>query len=126
MIATRDARRPIVLFTEDDAPASMDAAMDAGVSAYIVAGLQAERVKPVLDVALARFRREQKLLDELSDTRQKLLDRKTVDRAKGLLMTRYSLTEEQAYQRLRTLAMNKNLKLAEVAQRLIDVEDLLG
>ena len=126
VIATRDARRPIVLFTEDDAPASMDAAMDAGVSAYIVAGLQAERVKPVLDVALARFRREQKLLDELSDTRQKLAERKTVDRAKGLLMTRYNLSEEQAYQRLRTLAMNKNLKLAEVAQRLIDVEDLLG
>jgi len=77
-------------------------------------------------VALARFRREQKLLDELSDTRQKLAERKTVDRAKGLLMTRYNLTEEQAYQRLRTLAMNKNLKLADVAQRLIDVEDLLG
>ncbi|WP_137175298.1 ANTAR domain-containing response regulator [Massilia sp. HP4] len=126
VIATRDARRPIVLFTEDDAPASMDAALEAGVSAYIVAGLQAERVKPVLDVALARFRREQKLLDELSDTRQKLAERKTVDRAKGLLMTRYKLSEEQAYQRLRTLAMNKNLKLAEVAQRLIDVEDLLG
>lgn len=126
VIATRDARRPIVLFTEDDAPASMDAALDAGVSAYIVAGLQPERVKPVLDVALARFRREQKLLDELSDTRQKLAERKTVDRAKGLLMARYKLSEEQAYQRLRTLAMNKNLKLAEVAQRLIDVEDLLG
>lgn len=126
VIATRDARRPIVLFTDDDAPASVDAAMDAGVSAYIVAGLQAERVKPVLDVALARFRREQKLLDELSDTRQKLAERKTVDRAKGLLMSRYGLTEEQAYQRLRSLAMNKNMKLAEVAQRLVDVEDLLG
>jgi len=126
VIATRDARRPIVLFTEDDAPASMDAALDAGVSAYIVAGLQAERVKPVLDVALARFRREQKLLDELEGTRQKLAERKTVDRAKGLLMTRYRLTEDQAYQRLRSMAMNKNLKLAEIAQRLIDVEDLLG
>jgi len=126
VIATRDARRPIVLFTEDDAPASMHAALDAGVSAYIVAGLQAERVKPVLDVALARFRREQKLLDELSDTRQKLADRKVLDRAKGLLMSRYALTEEQAYQRLRSLAMNKNMKLAEVAQRLVDVEDLLG
>lgn len=126
VIATRDARRPIVLFTEDDKPASMDAALDAGVSAYIVAGLQAERVKPVLDVALARFRREQKLLDELSDTRQKLAERKTLDRAKGLLMQRHGLTEDQAYQRLRTLAMNKNLKLADVAQRLIDVEDLLG
>ena len=126
VIATRDERRPIVLFTEDDAPASMDAAMAAGVSAYIVAGLQPERVKPVLDVALARFRREQKLLDELSDTRQKLAERKLVDRAKGLLMTRYQLSEEQAYQRLRSLAMNKNMKLAEVAQRILDVEDLLG
>lgn len=126
VIATRDARRPIVLFTEDDKPASMDAALEAGVSAYIVAGLQAERVKPVLDVALARFRREQKLLDELSDTRQKLADRKTLDRAKGLLMQRHHLTEDQAYQRLRSLAMNKNLKLVDVAQRLLDVEDLLG
>jgi len=126
VIATRDARRPIVLFTEDDKPASMDAALEAGVSAYIVAGLQAERVKPVLDVALARFRREQKLLDELSDTRQKLADRKTLDRAKGLLMKRHNLTEDQAYQRLRSLAMNKNLKLVDVAQRLLDVEDLLG
>lgn len=126
VIATRDARRPIVLFTEDDAPTSMDAALEAGVSAYIVAGLQAERIKPVLDVALARFRREQKLLDELQGTRQKLAERKIVDRAKGLLMTRYRLTEEQAYQRLRSMAMNKNLKLAEIAQRLIDVEDLLG
>lgn len=126
VIATRHERRPIVLFTEDDAPASMDAAMAAGVSAYIVAGLQPERVKPVLDVALARFRREQKLLDELSDTRQKLAERKLVDRAKGLLMTRYRLSEDQAYQRLRSLAMNKNMKLAEVAQRILDVEDLLG
>jgi len=126
VIATRDARRPIVLFTEDDAPASMDAALDAGVSAYIVAGLQAERVRPVLDVALARFRREQQLLGELADTRQKLAERMTVDRAKGLLMTRYRLTEDQAYQRLRSMAMNKNLKLAEIAQRLIDVEDMLG
>ena len=126
VIATRDARRPIVLFTEDDAPASMDAALEAGVSAYIVSGLQSERVKPVLDVALARFRREQKLLGELEGTRQKLAERKTVDRAKGLLMTRYQLTEDQAYQRLRSMAMNKNLKLADIAQRLIDVEDLLG
>jgi response regulator NasT len=126
VIATRAARRPIVMFTEDDAPSSMDAALEAGVSAYIVAGLQAERVKPVLDVALARFRREQRLLDELSDARQKLAERKVLERAKGLLMARHGLTEEQAFARLRTLAMNKNLKLAEVAQRLIDVEDLLG
>lgn len=126
VIATRAARRPIVLFTEDDRAASMEAAVEAGVSAYIVAGLRAERVRPVLEVALARFRREQKLLDELADTRQQLFDRKVVDRAKGLLMARYKLTEEEAYGRLRSMAMNKNMRLAEIAQRILDVEDLLG
>lgn len=126
VIATRDEPRPIVLFTDDQTPSSMDAAIEAGVSAYIVAGLQAERVKPVLDVALMRFRREQKLLDELSDTRRQLADRKLIERAKGVLMARNGLTEEQAYGRLRTMAMNKKLKLADVAQRILDVEDLLG
>jgi response regulator NasT len=126
VIATRDEPRPIVLFTDDQTTSSMDAAIDAGVSAYIVAGLQAERVKPVLDVALARFRREQKLREELSDTRRQLADRKLIERAKGLLMAKNRLTEEEAYQRLRSMAMNKKLKLAEIAQRILDVEDLLG
>ena len=126
VIATRDERRPIVMFTEDDDPSSMEAAMAAGVSAYIVAGLQAERIKPVLNVALARFKQEQKLLAELDDTRHKLAERKVIDRAKGLLMTRHGMTEDAAYQKLRSMAMNKNLKLAEIAQRILDVEDLLG
>lgn len=126
VIATRDERRPIVLFTEDGATASIDAAMAAGVSAYIVAGLQAERILPVLNVALARFRQEEKLRAELSESRHKLLERKVIERAKGLLMTHHGLTEEQAYQRLRSMAMNKKLKLADIAQRILDVEDLLG
>jgi response regulator NasT len=126
VIASRDERRPIVLFTDDDTTSSMDAAMAAGVSAYIVAGLQSERIKPVLNVALARFRQEQKLLAELSETREKLAERKVIDRAKGILMSNQRLSEDQAYQKLRTMAMNKNLKLAEIAQRIIDVEDLLG
>ena len=126
VIATRDERRPIVLFTEDGATASIDAAMAAGVSAYIVAGLHAERILPVLNVALARFRQEEKLRAELLDTRHKLLERKVIERAKGLLMTHQGLTEEQAYQRLRSMAMNKKLKLADIAQRILDVEDLLG
>jgi response regulator NasT len=126
VVATRDEPRPIVLFTDDQSESSMEAAMEAGVSAYIVAGLQAGRVKPVLDVALARFRRERKLLDELSETRQKLAERKVVERAKGLLMARYQLSEDQAWQKLRSMAMNKKLKLAQIAQRILDVEDLLG
>ncbi|HAT30748.1 MAG TPA: response regulator [Janthinobacterium sp.] len=126
VIATRDERRPIVLFTDDDTTSSMDAAMVAGVSAYIVSGLQAERIKPVLNVALARFKQEQKLLAELSDTKHKLAERKVIERAKGLLMTHHQLSEDQAYQKLRSMAMNKNLKLADIAQRILDVEDLLG
>jgi response regulator NasT len=126
VIATRDERRPIVMFTESEDTESMEAAVAAGVSAYIVAGLQGERIKPVLQVALARFKREQKLLEELSDTKSKLAERKIIERAKGLLMERQRFTEEQAFQKLRSMAMSKNLKLSEVAQRIIDVEDLLG
>jgi len=126
VIATRDARRAIVLFTEDDKKSSMEAAMAAGVSAYVVAGLQAERIKPVLDVAMVRFKQEQKLLNELSDTKLKLAERKVIDRAKGLLMERQKLSEQDAFKKLRSLAMDKNLKLSEVAQRIIDANDLLG
>jgi response regulator NasT len=126
VVATRDERRPIVMFTEDEDAATMEAAMAAGVSAYIVAGLQAERIRPVLNVALLRFRQDQKLRDELTDTRHKLAERKVIERAKGLLMARHRMTEDQAYQKLRSLAMNKNLKLADIAQRILDVEDLLG
>ena len=125
VIATQDARRPIVLFTEDHDKSNMEAAMAAGVSAYVVAGLQSERIKPVLDVAMARFNADQKLRAELSDTKLKLVERKTIERAKGLLMTRHKMTEDEAYQKLRRLAMDKNLKLSEVAQRMLDVADLL-
>jgi response regulator NasT len=126
VIASRDERRPIVLFTDDETTRSMDAAMAAGVSAYVVAGLHSERIKPVLNVALARFRQEQKLLAELEETRHKLAERKVIDRAKGVLMTSQRLTEDQAYQKLRSMAMNKNMKLSDIAQRILDVEDLLG
>jgi response regulator NasT len=125
VIATRDERRPIVMFTETKTRRAWRRRWR-GVSAYIVAGLQGERIKPVLQVALARFKREQKLLDELSDTKSKLAERKVIEKAKGLLMERQRFTEEQAYQKLRSMAMSKNLKLSEVAQRILDVEDLLG
>ncbi|WP_188422655.1 ANTAR domain-containing response regulator [Oxalicibacterium solurbis] len=126
VMATHEAPRPIVLFTEDQDRSSMEAAMAAGVSAYIVAGLSSERVKPVLDVALARFNADQKLRNELSDTKLKLAERKTIERAKGLLMERHGIAEDEAYGRLRSLAMDKNLKLSELAQRILDAADLLG
>ncbi|MBC7716530.1 MAG: ANTAR domain-containing protein [Pseudorhodobacter sp.] len=126
VMATRDARRPIVLFTNDDDTTHVRDAIAAGVTAYVVAGLAAERVKPVLEVALARFQHEEALRRELTDARSQLSDRKTIERAKGILMSRQSLSEEQAYARLRKTAMDKGLKLADVAQRILDVADLLA
>lgn len=126
VLISRDAPRPIVLFTEEDNPSQLASAMAVGVSAYVVAGLQVERVKPVLEVAVARFQADQKLRTELHDTKNKLAERKTIERAKGLLMARHQLSENEAYQRLRKQAMEKNLKLVELAQRILDVADLLG
>ena len=123
--ATANARRPIVCFTESRDKQRMHAAMEAGVSAYVVAGLSAEGVMAVLDVALARFEVDQRLRTELSDTKQKLVERKVIERAKGLLMERHRCSEDEAYRKLRRLAMDKNLKLSEVAQRMLDVADLL-
>ncbi len=126
VMATRDARRPIVLFTNDDDTAHVKDAVAAGVSAYIVAGLAADRIRPILDVAMARFEHEQRLRHELAQARSELAGRKLVDRAKALLMQRQGLTEPQAYERLRRAAMDKGLKIADVAQRLLDMADLLG
>lgn len=125
VMATRDARRPIVLFTNDEDTSQVGAAIAAGVSAYVVAGMAPERVRPVLEVALARFQHEESLRRELADARTQLSDRKTIDRAKGILMQRHQLSEELAYARLRKSAMDRGMKLVEVAQRIVDVADLL-
>ncbi len=125
VMATRDERRPIVLFTNDDDTSQVGAAIAAGVSAYVVAGLAPERIRPVLEVAMARFQHEESLRRELADARTQLSERKTIDRAKGILMARHALTEDQAYARLRKTAMDRGMKLAEVAQRIVDVADLL-
>ena len=133
VMATRDERRPIVMFTNDNDSGNARAAVAAGVSAYIVAGLQTERIRPILDVAMARFQHEQALRNELAATRTELnelsaalQDRKMIDRAKALLMQRQQLSEDAAYAKLRKTAMDKNLKIVEVAQRMLDVADLLS
>lgn len=126
VMATRDARRPIVLFTNDNDTSHVKDAVAAGVSAYIVAGLSPERIRPILDVAMARFEHEQGLRRELADARTELQDRKVIDRAKGLLMQRQNLNEKAAYEKLRRAAMDKGLRLGEVAQRILDAADLLG
>lgn len=126
VMATRDDRRPIVMLSDDPDTSHVRKAISAGVSAYVVAGTTAAQIKPVLDVALARFEHEERLRSELADARNQLEERKVIDRAKGLLMTRQGLSEQEAYSRLRKAAMDRGLKLAEVAQRLIDAADLLG
>ncbi|MES2939085.1 MAG: ANTAR domain-containing protein [Pseudomonadota bacterium] len=126
VMATRDERRPIVLFTNDGDTTHVKDAVAAGVTAYIVAGLAPDRIRPILDVAMARFQHEQALRRELADAKSELRERKTIERAKGLLMQRQGLTEPQAYEKLRKTAMDRGLKLAEVAQRILDVADLLG
>ncbi len=133
VMATRDARRPIVMFTNDDDSSNARAAVAAGVSAYIVAGLSPQRIRPILDVALARFEHEEALRAELADAKTELMDlstelknRRIIDRAKGLLMQRQGLSEQVAYERLRKTAMDKNLKVVDVAQRMLDVAELLG
>lgn len=131
--ATRNEPRAIVMLTQDHNPAHVKAAVAAGVSAYIVAGLATERIRPVLEVALARFQHDQALRDELAATKSELTEsrvelhnRKVIERAKGLLMERQNLSESAAYARLRQTAMTKGLKLADIAQRMLDAAELLG
>lgn len=126
VMATRDARRPIVMFTNDEDTTHVKDAVAAGVSAYIVAGLAPQRIRPILDVAMARFQHEQALRAELADAKTELQDRKTIDRAKGVLMQRQGLSEQAAYEKLRKTAMDKGLKLGEVARRMLEMVDLLG
>jgi response regulator NasT len=126
VMATRGDRRPIVMFSDDQDTSYLRKAIAAGVSAYMVAGTPPDHIKPVLDVAIARFEHEERLRSELAEARNQLEERKVIDRAKGLLMNRQGLSEQDAYARLRKAAMDKGLKLAEVAQRLVDAAELLG
>jgi len=118
--------RPIVMFADDSAPETLRRVMRAGVAAYVVDGLDPARVKSIVDVACARFEEFQSLRTELADTRSKLAERKTVERAKGLLMKSRGVDEERAYQMLRKLAMDRGKPLAEVAKQVVDLGDLLG
>ncbi|MEY4017036.1 MAG: hypothetical protein RLZZ189_834 [Pseudomonadota bacterium] len=126
VFATRDARRPIVLFTDDNDTSHVKDAVAVGVSAYIVDGLASKRIRPILDVAMARFEYEERLRDERDDARNALQERTVVDRAKALLMERQGLSEKEAFTKLRKIAMDKGLKIAEIAQRTLDIADLLS
>lgn len=116
----RDEPRPVVLFAGKAEPEQIEAALAAGVAAYVVEGMAPARVRPVIEVAIRRFRAHQALREELAEARQGLQDRKLVDEAKALLMQRHRLTEPQAYQRLRRMAMDRGLRLAVIAAQITD------
>ena len=118
--------RPIVMFSSDSGSATIREAVQAGVSAYIVDGLAAERVKPIIEVAIARFESFQAVKTELAQVKTKLSERKLVERAKGVLMRARSINEDEAYSALRTMAMERSLTIGEVSRQLLAVSDLLG
>ena len=120
------APRPVVLFSDDAENDSIRAAIKAGVSAYVVEGVSAKRLEPVMRVAIERFEADQALLAELSDAKSQLADRKVIERAKGIIMKQRGFTEEEAFRALRNLAMEKNKKLGEIARQVISISTLLG
>jgi response regulator NasT len=123
---SRSLKRPIAMFVDKADLSSIEAAVDAGVSAYVVDGLRKDRVKPILDMAILRFRAFSRMQDELEATRSELQGRKIIDRAKGILMKSRGISEEEAYALLRSTAMNQNRKIAEIAQSLVTAAELLG
>ena len=122
---SRAVKRPVAMFVEESDKAAIEAAVDAGVSAYIVGGLRKERIANIVDLCISRFNSFARLREELERARGALEERKVIDRAKGILMTAKNLTEDAAYGLLRKTAMNENKKIAEVAQSVVTAAGLL-
>lgn len=123
---SRAVKRPIAMFVDRSDQAAIEAAVDAGVSAYVVDGLKRERVKPILDMAISRFNAFARMSRELDEARSQLESRKLVDRAKGILMKTRNMSEADAYGLLRKTAMNQNRKISEIAESLITAAGLLA
>ncbi|MCQ8782081.1 ANTAR domain-containing response regulator [Mangrovibrevibacter kandeliae] len=123
---SRSVQRPVAMFVDRSDTASIEAAIEAGVSAYVVDGLKKERIKPILDMAISRFNAFRRLQQELEQARGELEERRLVDRAKAILMKRRGLDEPSAYALLRRTAMNENRRIAEVARSLVTAQSLLG
>lgn len=122
---SRAVRRPIAMFVDQSDSASIQASVDAGVSAYIVDGLKKERIKPILDLCISRFNAFSRLQNELDKTKTALEERKIIDRAKGLLMRLKGLSEEEAYVLMRSTAMREKKKIGEIAQSIITASEIL-
>ena len=125
-VVSRDEPRPVVMFTHDGDSEKIRAATLAGVSAYVVDGMAAERIGPIIDAAVARFEQFHALKRELDEIEEKLADRKVIERAKGLLMKSRNLSEEEAYRALRKQAMQTNSRLATVAQQVVAIAGLIS
>lgn len=124
--AQNAAPRPMVMFSQDDDGYSIRRAIEAGVSAYVADGIQAQRVRPILDAAIATFDQYQLLQKQLDVTRNELDKRTKVDRAKRILMKQRDIYEQEAYELLRSSAMQQQLKIEQIAQKIIDASELLG
>jgi two-component system, response regulator / RNA-binding antiterminator len=122
---SRAVKRPVAIFVEESDKAAIEAAIDAGVSAFVVGALHKERVKTSVDLSISRFNSLVRLRDELERARGALEERKIIDRAKGILMKAKNLPEDAAYGLLRRTAMNENKKIAEVAQSVVTAAGLL-
>lgn len=124
-VLSRSVRKPVAMFVDRSDSAMIEAAVEAGVSAYVVDGLRQERVKPILDMAISRFNAFSRMARELEEARNELENRKVVDRAKAILMKSRNMTEDEAYRLLRTTAMKQNRKISEIAQSLVMTAGLL-
>ncbi|MDQ8699551.1 ANTAR domain-containing protein [Hyphomicrobium sp. LHD-15] len=122
---SRTVRRPIAMFVDRSEKSEIEAAIDAGVSAYIVDGLKKERVKPILDMTVSRFHAFNRLRAELDEVKSALKDRKIIEKAKGILMKSRGVDEDKAYDLLRKTAMSQGKRIADVAQALVSAVDLL-
>jgi len=122
---SRAVKRPVAMFVDQSDSASIQASVEAGVSAYIVDGLKKERIKPILDLCVSRFNAFAKLQEELERTKSQLEDRKVIERAKGILMKVKGLTEDEAYVLLRSTAMREKKKIGEIAQSIITASEML-
>src|SRR6267154_1558514 len=122
---SRAVRRPIAMFVDQSDAASIQASVDAGVSAYIVDGLKKERIKPILDLCISRFNAFSKLQDELDQAKGALEERKVIDRAKGILMKLKKISEDEAYVLLRSTAMREKKKIGEIAQSILTASEML-
>ena len=125
-VVSQNRPKPIVMFTQERNADTIQAAVHAGVTAYIVDGLESSRVRSILDVAVARFKQFHALQSELAQTKAKIGERKVVERAKGLLMKQRDWDEDTAFRALRKMAMDRNIRLADAAEQVIAVTKLLN